>query len=62
VKNDYGTEWALNGLEELLKKNVRTDLGSTQPLTELSIRILPGGKGRPARKADKLTALFESIV
>jgi hypothetical protein len=27
-------------------------LGSTQPLTEMSIRNLPGGKGRPARKAD----------
>jgi hypothetical protein len=31
-------------------------LGSTQPLTELSTRNLPGGKGRPARKADNLTA------
>jgi hypothetical protein len=28
-------------------------LGSTQPLTETSTRNLPGGKGRPARKADK---------
>jgi hypothetical protein len=27
-------------------------LGSTQPLTEMSIRNLPEGKGRPARKAD----------
>jgi hypothetical protein len=27
-------------------------LGSTQPLTEMSTRNLPGGKGRPARKAD----------
>jgi hypothetical protein len=26
-------------------------LGSTQPLTEMSTRNLPGGKGRPARKA-----------
>jgi hypothetical protein len=25
--------------------------GSTQPLTEMSTRNLPGGKGRPARKA-----------
>jgi hypothetical protein len=31
-----------------------TALGSTQPLTEMSIRNLPGGKGRPARKADNL--------
>jgi hypothetical protein len=27
-------------------------VGSTQPLTEMSTRNLPGGKGRPARKAD----------
>jgi hypothetical protein len=26
-------------------------LGSTQPLTELSTRNLPGGLGRPGRKA-----------
>jgi hypothetical protein len=30
-------------------------LGFTQPLTEMSTRNLPGGKGRPARKADNLT-------
>jgi hypothetical protein len=27
-------------------------LGSTQPLTEMITRNLPGDKGRPARKAD----------
>jgi hypothetical protein len=32
-------------------------LGSTQPVTEMSTRNLPGGKGRPARKADNLTAI-----
>jgi hypothetical protein len=37
-------------------------LGSTQPLTEMSTRNLPGDKGRPARKADNLTAICESIV
>jgi hypothetical protein len=37
-------------------------LGSTQPLTEMSIRNLPTRKGRPARKADNLTANCESIV
>jgi hypothetical protein len=37
-------------------------LGSTQPLREMSIRNLPGGKGRPARKADKLTAISEPTV
>jgi hypothetical protein len=36
-------------------------LGSTQPLTEMSTRNLPGGKGWPARKAD-LTATCEPIV
>jgi hypothetical protein len=37
-------------------------LGSTQPLTEMSTRNLPGGKGRPARKADNLTAICEPIA
>jgi hypothetical protein len=36
--------------------------GSTHPLTEMSTRNLPGGKGRPARKADNLTAICELIV
>jgi hypothetical protein len=33
-------------------------LGSTQPLTEMSTRNLPGGKKRPARRADNLIAIF----
>jgi hypothetical protein len=37
-------------------------LGSTQPLTEMSTRNIPGGDGRPARKADNLTAICEPIV
>jgi hypothetical protein len=37
-------------------------LGSTQPLTEMSARNLPGGKGRPACKADSLRAIYEPIV
>jgi hypothetical protein len=37
-------------------------LGSTQPLTEMSTRNLPGGKGRPARKADNFAAVCEPIV
>jgi hypothetical protein len=37
-------------------------LGSTQPLTEMSTRNLPGGEGRSARKADNLTAICEPIV
>jgi hypothetical protein len=32
---------------------------STQPLTEISTRNLPGGKGRPARKADSHTSICE---
>jgi hypothetical protein len=37
-------------------------LGSTHPLTEMSTRNLPGGKGRPARKADNLTAICVLIA
>jgi hypothetical protein len=37
-------------------------LGLTQPLTEISTRNLPGGKGRPARKAHNFTAICEPIV
>jgi hypothetical protein len=37
-------------------------LGSTQPLTEMSTRNLPEDKGRPASKADNLTAICEPIV
>jgi hypothetical protein len=37
-------------------------LGSTQHLTEMSTKNLPGGKGRPARKADGLIAICEPTV
>jgi hypothetical protein len=37
-------------------------LWSTQPLTEISTKNLPGGKRRPAPKADNLTAICERIV
>jgi hypothetical protein len=37
-------------------------LGSTQPVTEMSSRNLPGGKGRPASKANNFTAICEQIV
>jgi hypothetical protein len=36
-------------------------LGSTQPLTEMSTRNHPGGKERPAREADNLTAICEPL-
>jgi hypothetical protein len=39
-----------------------TALGSTQPLTEMSTRNHPGGKGRPARGAENLTTICEPIV
>jgi hypothetical protein len=34
-------------------------LGLTQPLTEMSTRNLPGGKGLPARRAVNLTVICE---
>jgi hypothetical protein len=37
-------------------------LRSTQPLTEMSTRNLPGGKGQPASKVDNLTVIYEPIV
>jgi predicted neuraminidase len=37
-------------------------LRSTQALTEMSTRNLPGGKRWPARKADNLTAICVPIV
>jgi hypothetical protein len=37
-------------------------LESTQPVTEMSTRNLPGGKGRPVRKADNLTAIYVPTV
>jgi hypothetical protein len=33
----------------------------TQPLTEMNTRILSGGKGRQARKAENLNAICEPI-
>jgi hypothetical protein len=33
--------------------------GSTQPVTEMSTRNLPGGKGWPALKADNLSTTWE---
>jgi hypothetical protein len=39
-----------------------TSLRSIQPVTEMSTRNLPGGKGSSACKADNLTAICEPIV
>jgi hypothetical protein len=47
----------------LLNPSSRTmALASTQPLKEKSTRNFPGGKGRSALKADKLTAICEPNV
>jgi hypothetical protein len=37
-------------------------LGLTQVPIEMSTGNLPGGKGRPARKAENLTAICEPIA
>jgi hypothetical protein len=37
-------------------------LGSTQPLTEMNTRNIRGGKGRPERKGNNLTAICEPIA
>jgi hypothetical protein len=37
-------------------------LGSTQPSVEMSTRNLPGGKKRPACRADNLAAIYEPNV
>jgi hypothetical protein len=37
-------------------------LGSTQPLTEMSVRNLPGDTGRPKSKADNLTVICDPTV
>jgi hypothetical protein len=37
-------------------------LGSTQPLTEMNTRNVPGSKKRPARRADNLATIYEPNV
>jgi hypothetical protein len=37
-------------------------LGFAQPLTEMGTRVSSGSEAQPARKADKLTNICESIV
>jgi hypothetical protein len=46
---DYRCLWIWNGPNPSSRTMA---LGSTRPLTEMSIRNLSGGKGRSARKAD----------
>jgi hypothetical protein len=67
----YATSWKVagsipddvTGFFNLSNPSSRTmALESTQTLTEISTRNLPGGKGWQARKADNLTAICEQIV
>jgi hypothetical protein len=37
-------------------------LGSTQPLTEMSTKNLLGGKKRPGRRADNISAIYEPNI
>jgi hypothetical protein len=52
----------LDFLIELIHAAVLWPWGRLSLLTEMSTRNLPGGKGRPARKADNLTAICKTIV
>jgi hypothetical protein len=57
----FGSRW-VHWIFYLPNPSVRTMvLGSNQPLTEMSTRNFTGGKGRPAGKADNLTAICEPI-
>jgi hypothetical protein len=67
----YATSWKVAGwnLDEMASffslpnpSSHTMALGLTQPLTEMSARNLPRGKGWPACKADNLTAICEPIV
>jgi hypothetical protein len=42
--------------------NLTMALGSTQTLTKMSTRKLPGGKKRPARRVDNFAAICEPKV
>jgi hypothetical protein len=46
-----------------LKRNLKVqNIFLLKPLTEMSTRNLREGKGRPASKAENLTAMYELIV
>jgi hypothetical protein len=56
----YAVHNNLNNIANLSSRIMA--LGSTQPLTTMSTRNIPGGKRLPARKADNLTAICGLIV
>jgi hypothetical protein len=60
----YQIFWEVVSLERgpLSLVRIIEELGSTQSLTQISTKNLPGGKGRPERKSDNLTAICEPIV
>jgi hypothetical protein len=61
----YATSWKVAGsIPDDVIRFLRCTMAleSTQPLTAMSARNLPGGKGWPAHKADNLTTIFEQIV
>jgi hypothetical protein len=59
---DSFTDEVIGFFISLNPSNRTRALGSTQLLTAMSTRNLPGGKGRPVSKADNLIAIFEPIV
>jgi hypothetical protein len=53
----------VTGIFNLLNPSSRTiSMRSTEPLTEMDIGKLPGGKEWPARKADNFTATCKPTV
>jgi hypothetical protein len=52
----------VSGFISLPNPSARTMPLGSQPLTEISTRNILGGKGRPACRADNLTAICEPIV
>jgi hypothetical protein len=67
----YATSWMVAGASPAWgglfsnwsnPSNRTMTLGLTQRLTEMSTRNLPGGKKRPARRADNLAAIGEPNV
>jgi hypothetical protein len=47
-------------IDQILASPIK-DLGSAQPLTELSTKNLPEGKGRQVHEGDKFTKICEPI-